>query len=118
LERYRLQEWLSFIGTELHKMFSPWLFHPEFGAEAQAVARGRIAGRLGDLDRHLAEASFLMSGTFTVADAYCFTVVGWSGRFGIDVGAWPHLAGYMGRIAKRPKVREAMAAHGVLQVAE
>jgi len=27
LERYRLQEWLTFIGTELHKTFSP-LFNP------------------------------------------------------------------------------------------
>jgi glutathione S-transferase len=54
IARYRLQEWLTFIGTELHKMFSPWLFHPEHGEIAAAAARARIAEHFAVLDAHLA----------------------------------------------------------------
>jgi glutathione S-transferase len=108
LERYRLQEWLTFIGSELHKMFSPWLFHPEYGEQAAAVARAKIAQRFAFLDAHLAKQTYLLGPSFSVADAYAFTIVGWARLMRIDLGSFAHLQRYMDEIAARPKVREAM----------
>ncbi|HEV7371171.1 glutathione transferase GstA [Arenibaculum sp.] len=110
LDRYRLQEWLTFVSSELHKMFSPWLFHPEHGELAQEAARDKIRGRLALLDRHLSGSPFLMGERFTVADAYCFTIVGWSPFTGIDLAPYPHLKAFMDRIAARPAVRDALHA--------
>jgi glutathione S-transferase len=113
LERYRLQEWLTFIGTELHKMFSPWLFHPEYGEQAATVARAKIAQRFAFLDAHLAGQPYLLGPGFSAADAYAFTIVGWAGPTCIDLAPFPHLQRCMDRIAARPKVREAMQAEGL-----
>ncbi|WP_394830691.1 glutathione transferase GstA [Pendulispora rubella] len=112
--RYELQSWLTFISSELHKMYSPWLFHPEYGEVAQQVAREKIATRLALVERHLAKgAPFLLGTTFTVADAYLFTIVGWSPFAKIDLAPYPHLRNYMNRVSERPKVREAIFAHGM-----
>ena len=108
MERYRLQEWLTFIGTELHKMFSPWLFHPEYGEQAAEAARTKIAQRLAFLDAHLADHPYLLGSSFTAADAYAFTIVAWARPMRIDLAPFAHLQRYMDRIAARPKVREAM----------
>jgi glutathione S-transferase len=113
--RARAQEWLNFVATELHKTFSPWLFHPEVGATAQAYAKNRIRDRFAFLERRLAESDYLMGSDFTVADAYCFTIIGWSKFVGIELAPYPTLARYIDRIAARPKVREAMSAHGMLK---
>jgi multidrug transporter EmrE-like cation transporter len=64
VERYRLQEWLTFISSELHKMFSPWLFHPEFGENAAQAARAKIAQRFAFLESHLAKHSYLLGEDF------------------------------------------------------
>jgi glutathione S-transferase len=117
VERYRLQEWLNFIGTELHKMFSPWLFHPEYGEQAQEAARAKIAERLAFVDAHLAEHPYLLGDRFTVADAYAFTVIGWARLTGVDLTPFTHLKGYLERIAARPKVQEALRAEGLLKAA-
>lgn len=111
-ERYRLQEWLTFVSSELHKMFSPWLFHPEYGEQAAGIARGKIAERFTFIERHLANKTFLVGDRFTVADAYCFTVVGWAPLTRIDLTPWPNLSAYVKRIGERPKVRAAVAAEG------
>ena len=109
-ERYRVQSWLTFIATELHKMYSPWLFHPEYGAQAQGVARDKIAQRLAFVEDHLAASGpFVMGDRFSVADAYLFTIVGWSGFARIDLSGFPHLRTFMERVGSRPKVREALA---------
>jgi glutathione S-transferase len=108
LERYRLQEWLSFIGTELHKMFSPWLFHPEYGQQAAEVARAKIVQRFAFLDAHLAAHTYLLGPGFTVADAYAFTIVSWGRAMQIDLAPFAHLQRYMDGIAARPQVREAV----------
>lgn len=111
---YQFMGWLTFISSELHKMFSPWLFHPEYGEQAEAVARQKLAERFEWLDRHLADRSFLVGETFTVADAYCFTIVRWSTPMRIDLSPFADLEAYMARVASRPKVREALAAEGLL----
>lgn len=117
-QRVELQAWLNFIATELHKMFSPWLFHPEYGAQAQEVARGKIAERLAFVERHLAaDGPFLLGERFTVADAYLFTIVGWSGFTNVDLSPFSHLRDFMDRVAARPAVREAMCAEGMKVVA-
>jgi glutathione S-transferase len=113
-ERYRVQSWLTFIATELHKMYSPWLFHPEFGAQAQGVARDKIAQRLAFVEHHLAASGpFVMGERFSVADAYLFTIVGWSAFAEVDLSSLPHIRTFMECVGSRPKVCEAMAAEGL-----
>jgi glutathione S-transferase len=114
LERARLQSWLNFIGTELHKMYSPWLFHAEYGEQAQQVARGKIAQRLAFVDRHLAAGGpFLMGEQFTAADAYLFTVVSWSKLVDVSLSDFAALRAHFDRVGQRPAVREAMSAEGL-----
>lgn len=113
-ERYHLQSWLNFVATELHKMYSPWLFHPEYGAQAQDVARRIIGRRLAFVESHLAgEGPFLMGDRFSVADAYLFTIVGWSAFAKVDLSRFPHVRAFMERVGTRPRVREAMHAEGM-----
>jgi glutathione S-transferase len=115
LERYRLQEWLNFITSEIHKSFSP-LFKPNTPDDYKKIARENIGARFEWLDRQLDGREYLM-GAFTIADAYLFTVVNWSGFVGLDLAKYPNLAAYQKRVAARPKVREAMTAEGLLKEA-
>jgi glutathione S-transferase len=115
VERYRLQEWLNFITSEIHKSFSP-LFKPNTPDDYKKIAKENLGARFEWLDKQLAEREYLM-GHFTVADAYLFTVVNWSGFVGIDLAKYPNLAAYQKRVAARPKVREAMKAEGLLKEA-
>jgi glutathione S-transferase len=112
-ERYRFLSWLNFVATELHKMYSPWLFHPEYGAQAQGVARARIAERLAFVESQLAaRGPHLMGETFTAADAYLFTVVGWSRSTDVSLTT-PRLRAFMESVGARPAVRQAMQAQGM-----
>lgn len=112
MERYRLLEWLNFVGTEIHKTFSP-LFRPTTPDDYKPVAKELLGTKFAILDRHLAKHPFVAGDRFTVADAYCSTVVGWAGAVGIDLGRWPNLAAYVERVRARPAVREARAAEGL-----
>jgi glutathione S-transferase len=116
-ERVRLQQWLTFVATELHKMFSPWLFHPEVGQAAQAFAREKLAARFAFVERRLEESPWLVGDTFTAADAYCFTIAGWARFTAVDLAPYPRLRAYLARIADRPRVREALTAHGMRKAA-
>ena len=109
-ERYRLQEWLNYIATELHKSFSPWLFHPEVGEAAQTAARAKIAMRLELVEAQLADNDYLM-GAFTVADAYLFTVLGWAKFAKVPLDSFPHIRGWQARVAARPSVQAAVRQH-------
>ena len=113
MERYRLQEWLSFLGTELHKSFSP-LFNQASSDDAKRAAKENITKRFTYLDQKLAGSKYLMGETFTVADAYAFTIVTWADFVGIDLKPYPNLSAYLGRIGARPKVQEALKAEGLL----
>jgi glutathione S-transferase len=112
LERYRLQEWLSFINSEVHKTFSP-LFSSEATEETKTYARNYLAKRLAYLDNALGDNTYLMGEQFTVADAYLFTVLGWGVHVAVDIG--PRLKSYVDRIRARPKVIEAMTAEGLIK---
>jgi len=112
MERYRLQEWLNFITSEIHKQFSP-MFNPATSEEVKEGQRTKLAGRFDWLSRQLEGRQYLMGDQFTVADAYLFTVLRWSPFTGIDLGKWPVLAQYVARVGARPKVQAAMKAEGL-----
>ena len=114
MERYRLQEWLTFIGTEIHKTFSP-MFNKAAAEEVKTNARNLLTKRLGYVETQLASKPYLMGDKFSVADAYLFTVVSWSNFTGFDLSPFPRLKEYMARVAARPKVQAAMQAEGLLK---
>ncbi|MDH0863052.1 glutathione transferase GstA [Mitsuaria sp. GD03876] len=114
MERYRLQEWLNFITTELHKTFSP-LFNPAISEDAKGVFRAKLHERFKWVDSQLEGKQFLMGEQFTVADAYLFTVSNWAQHVGIDLSAYASLVAYRGRVAARPAVQEAMKVEGLLK---
>jgi glutathione S-transferase len=114
MARYRLQEWLNFITSELHKGFSP-LFNPAMPEEAKALSRAKLQERFAYVDQQLEGKSYLMGETFTVADAYLFTVAGWGRHVGVDISGLSHLSAYMARVAARPAVQAALRAEGLLK---
>lgn len=114
MERYRLQEWLNFITSEIHKTFSP-LFNAAMPEEAKAQFRAKLGERFKWVDEQLEGKQFLMGEQFTVADAYMFTVSNWGQYVGVEVSGFPNLVAYRARIAARPTVQEAMKAEGLLK---
>ncbi len=114
MERYRLQEWLNFIGSEVHKTYSP-MFNKAVAENYKVIARTLLAKRLSYVETQLANKSYLMGDTFTIADAYLFTVLRWSERVSFDLNPFPNIQGYLLRIAARPSVQAAMKAEGLIQ---
>jgi glutathione S-transferase len=113
-ERYQLMEILNYITSEIHKTFSP-LFNPASSAEMKETFAANLGKKFDWLSGFLGKKPFLLGNTFTVADAYLFTVLNWTGHVKIDLNKWPVLAEYKARIAKRPKVIEAMKAEGLIK---
>jgi glutathione S-transferase len=109
LARYRLQEWLVYISTELHKQFSP-LFSPTLPAPQRARVSRRIGKRIGLLEQQLARSPFLLGEHFTVADGYAFAVLSWSRSARLSLVDFPNVNEYLDRISGRPSVRQAQAA--------
>jgi glutathione S-transferase len=115
IERYRLQEWLNFITSELHKSFGA-LFNPAVPVGCKKLPTETISTRLAYVDQELGKGGpFLMGSQFTVADAYLFTVVNWTKFLKIDLGQWPNVKAYVERVAARPKVHEALKAEGLVR---
>ena len=114
LARYRLQEWLTFIGTELHQGFGP-LFNPATPADYQPQVRERLLKRLQWVDSQLAGKPYLMGEQFTVADGYLFTVTNWTQPTKLDISGLANLAAYRERVGARPAVQAAMKAEGLLK---
>ena len=114
LARYRLQEWLNFIATEVHKGFAP-LFTPGTPEDFKPVVRERLLARLQWVDGQLAGKSYLMGDQFSVADAYLFTVTGWPQYVGLDVSGLAHIAAFRERVAARPAVQAALKAEGLIK---
>ena len=110
-ERYRLQEWLGFINSEVHKSFSP-LFNPATPDATKDSAKALLARRLGFVAQSLEGKDYLLS-RYSVADAYLYAVLRWTVRFSIDLSPFPVLAPYMQRIAGRAAVKAALAAEGL-----
>lgn len=110
LARYKLQEWLHFIGSELHKI----CFSPQFIAgmpdEAKELAKTRLRARLQWLELELGDRAYLMGETFTVADPYLFTVLSWSRFIAVDLSEQPRLSAYLARVRERPAVQATLQA--------
>ena len=107
--RYRLAEWLSFVGGELHKGLPP-LFLPTIPEEMRPVARARLTVRMGFLDQALAGKEWLMGDRYTVADSYCGAILNWTRPAKYDLADHPNVAAYHGRFHDRAAVKEARAA--------
>lgn len=114
IERYRVQEWLGFIGTELHKTFMP-IWKPTSAAACQQSAIEQLHRRFGFLDRHLDGRSYLLGENFTVADAYCYAILNWTTFHRIDISPYLHMSAFMKRVAARPHTREALQIEGLLK---
>jgi glutathione S-transferase len=105
LERYRLMEWLNFIATELHKGFSPLWHQPS--DEVRAGIVDKLGKRFDIVAAALAKSEFVAGPTFTIADAYLYTILSWSKFLKVDLSRWPSLVAYLERIGARPAVLEA-----------
>lgn len=111
IERYRLQEWLGFLNSEIHKAWGA-LFSPK--ADRGPVIE-KLNQRLQFLNGELDRRPYLLPGGFSVADAYLFTLLNWAGFTRVDLSPYPALVKYAARIKARPKVQEALRAEGLLQ---
>jgi glutathione S-transferase len=112
LARTRLQEWLNFITSELHKGFSP-LFNPAYPEDAKALHRARLLKMFGWVDEQLAGKDYLLGSQFSVADAYLFTVASWGQYVAVELDGLAHLAALRARVAARPAVQAALEAEGL-----
>ena len=116
VDRYRLQEWLSFIGSEIHKAFLfPTFWYKDDGSLAKP--RARITQTLSVPSAHLAEREFLVGDRFTVADAHLAWALLLLRPAGVDIAQWPSLSAYLARMQTRPAVREAVATEMALRKA-
>ncbi|MGB3489887.1 MAG: glutathione transferase GstA [Xanthobacteraceae bacterium] len=111
-ERYRLQEWLNFITSELHKNFSP-LFAPVLSDETKQFFRDRLMGKLKLVDEKLAGHDYLMGNAFSVADGYLYTMLRWADAHKFDLSALKNLTAYKARVAARPQVQAALKSEGL-----
>jgi glutathione S-transferase len=114
MERYRLQEWLNFITSELHKQFSP-MFAANTPAEYKEILKDKISKRFDWLSGQLQGRDYLLGKQFTVADAYLYTILRWTNFVGLDLKHWPALATYAAKVESRPKVQEALVAEGLIK---
>jgi len=114
MERYKLQEWLNFITSELHKAFGAF-FSPALTPEWRKGVSDRLEIRCEWLAKQLAGKQYLMGDKFSVADAYLFTVLNWAPMVKFDLGKWPALVEFQKRVAARPKVQEALKAEGLVK---
>ena len=113
-ERYKVQEWLNFITSELHKTFGP-VFRPTTPDAYKQISKDNVGNRFKWLNDHLASRQYLTGDTFTVADAYLYVMTRWAEILKMDLGQWPNLQAYAARVAARPKVQEALKAEGLLK---
>jgi glutathione S-transferase len=114
IERYKLQEWLNFISSELHKPMGS-MFNSAQTAEWKEAVIATLSKRLDWLSKQLEGKQYLMGEKFSVADGYLFTILGWAKLVGFDLGKWPVIQQYVARVGQRPKVLEAMKAEGLVK---
>ncbi|RHI04023.1 glutathione transferase GstA [Enterobacter cloacae] len=108
-ERVRLQEWLNFITSEIHAGSAP-LFNRALPEEVKTIFREKLFRRFDFLQEKLSTSSYLTGASFSVADAYLFTVLGWARFFAIELSPWPALLKYREKISARPAVQAALVA--------
>jgi glutathione S-transferase len=114
MERLRLQEWLNFVSTELHKAVGTF-FNPKAPDDWKAAVTERLGVRFDYLAKELAGKQYLMGDKFSVADAYLFTILNWAPMVKLDLSRWPAITDYYKRVAARPKVQESLKAEGLVK---
>lgn len=117
VERVQALSWLTFVSSELHKGFSPWLWHKETADSTKRAVRERLARHFEELDRLLAQQPYLLGERFSVADAYAFTIVSWSNLLLVDLKPYPALGAFLTRVAARPRTRQALETEGLIKKA-
>lgn len=113
IERYQMMSWLNFIGTEIHKNYSP-MFKPTSTDEIKDLARSNLAQRYAYINTMLEGRDYLGGERFSVADVYLFVVTNWAGKVNVDLSAFPNLQAFQKRIASRPAVQQAMRTEGLI----
>ena len=114
MARYRLQEWLNFVTSELHKGIGG-LFNPAMPEDGKAVIRAKALSKLQWVDGQLEGKQYLMGDSFSIADAYLFTVTTWTAHTGMDISGLKNLCAFQARMAGRPAVQAALKAEGLLK---
>jgi glutathione S-transferase len=117
MERYRAIEMLAYLGSDVHKSFSP-LFNPALGEEARQSWKDEVGKKFDFLERQLDGRDYLLGGAMTVADPYLFAMLGWTGKLGIDLARWPKLTAFRKRMEERPTVQTVMRAEGLAETAD
>lgn len=112
--RYRLQEWLTFIGTEIHKGFGP-LFKPGTPEDYKPLVKEQLLKRLEWVNGELASKPYLLGEQFSVADGYLFTTLSWCGYVGLDISGLENLKAFQARVGARPAVQATLKAEGLLK---
>lgn len=112
IRRYRVLEWLNYIATELHKGFGP-LWNTASSEEAKENTRKLLGGKFDFVQQGIGEGPYLTGDGFTIADAYLFVILNWTGMHGIDLSRWPGLAAFVGRVGERPSAQAARQAEGL-----
>jgi glutathione S-transferase len=110
--RLAVVEWLAFVSTELHKAFSPWLWHRETADSTRQAVKDKLATRFAELDALLSKQDYL-AGESSVADACACTIVNWANFLALPLTPYPYLKTYLGRVSARPRVQEALRAEGL-----
>lgn len=113
IERYREQEWLNWVATELHKGISPF-FNPKASDEWKGYLRERLAFQFDFLNSRMAKP-FLMGAQYTVADSYLYTILRWTKLHNIELAKWPDIPAFMARVEARPAAQAALKAEGLLK---
>ena len=116
MPRYRLQEWLNFITSELHKTYAP-LFRPTTPEEYKVISKEGLVNKYALVDKWLTGKNYTMGDTFSVADAYLFTVTSWAAHVGLDLSQFKNVGAFMARMSARPKVQETLVAEGLAKKA-
>jgi len=114
MERYRMQEMLGYINSELHKTYSP-LFNDATPQETRNERLAYLKKRYALLDERLAKQPYLFGDRLTVADAYLFVVTRWANFVKLDLSGFPNVLAFQERVAARPGVKAAMKAEGLMQ---
>jgi len=112
LARYQMQSWLTFIGTELHKSFTPF-FKPDSTPDMKAAAQANLKQRLGYVNTELAGREYLLPEGYSVADIYLFVVLSWARVIKLDLTPWPQLQAFQARVGARPAVQRTLKAEGL-----
>ena len=117
MERYRVIEWLAYLGSDVHKSFGP-LFSPASSDDIKQSARDLVGKRFDFLEASLEGKDYLTGPSMSVADPYLFAMLGWTGHLGIDLAKWPTLVAFRRRMEERPSVRAVMRAEGLAEKAD